>query len=159
MQLQTLIYNSTGELLSCVDGIRGAIIVDRNRAIALQYHDTVLRSSTMILQIPAQIVLTYYVKYNYTKGAPFSRENVYLRDNFHCQYCNTKHSFGDLTLDHVIPKSKGGVLDWDNAATACKPCNSFKEDRTPKEAGMTLINIPYRPTIKKLRKLKQKAAR
>lgn len=153
--LKTIIYNTTGEFLASVSWIRGLSIMRRNRGQVLQYHEFVVYSATEQHRIPCAIVLNNYVRYNYTSGAAFSRENVYLRDSFTCQYCGEKPHRSELTFDHVIPKSKGGTLDWENAVTACKRCNSYKEDRTPSEASMRLINLPYRPTVKKINSLKR----
>ncbi len=75
----------------------------------------------------------------------FTRPNVYKRDESRCQYCGDKLTADELTLDHVIPRSKGGQLTWENAVAACKECNSAKADKTPKEAGMVLLKTPAKP--------------
>lgn len=76
---------------------------------------------------------------------PFSRKNIFTRDNYTCQYCGQKFSASELTLDHVYPKSRLGPDIWENIVTCCKECNQFKADKTPKEAGMKLMRRPYRP--------------
>ncbi len=76
-----------------------------------------------------------------------SRLGIFIRDGFRCQYCGKKLSYKNLTIDHVIPKSKGGKTEWTNVVTSCMPCNSKKGDRTPKAAGMTLIREPRIPSI------------
>ena len=73
-----------------------------------------------------------------------SRQNIFRRDNSSCQYCGKTE---DLTLDHVIPKSRGGRTSWDNLTTACKRCNSRKGDLTPEEAQMPLKIKPYKPSF------------
>jgi len=103
---------------------------------------------------PEVIVCTEYegMGYRVTKRRPkFSRHNVYRRDRNKCQYCGNKFKTDELTLDHVIPKSKGGEMTWENIALACIPCNAKKDNRTPKQAGMMLIREPYRPTADDLR--------
>lgn len=77
---------------------------------------------------------------------PFSRENIFTRDNHTCQYCGKKFPSDDLTLDHVYPKSRLGPDIWENIVTCCKECNQYKADKTPKEAGMKLMKRPYRPS-------------
>lgn len=72
-----------------------------------------------------------------------SRQNIFKRDAHKCLYCGSKK---DLTLDHVLPKSRGGASNWTNLATACKKCNSIKGDRTPEEAEMPLIILPFKPS-------------
>jgi len=81
----------------------------------------------------------------YKKGVKFSRINVYTRDDFTCQYCGERFSRRHLNYDHVIPRRQGGPTTWDNIVTSCIPCNDKKRDRTPQEAGMRLLNEPYRP--------------
>lgn len=74
-----------------------------------------------------------------------NRKSVYLRDKYTCQYCYKKFNSKSLTLDHVIPKSRNGKTSWDNLVAACFKCNNKKRNRTPKEAGMTLLNDPIKP--------------
>jgi 5-methylcytosine-specific restriction endonuclease McrA len=76
---------------------------------------------------------------------PFSRANIYARDDHTCQYCNETFSTSDLTFDHVVPVAHGGRKDWENIVTCCVPCNRKKGGRTPSEAGMRLIRHPRRP--------------
>jgi 5-methylcytosine-specific restriction endonuclease McrA len=76
----------------------------------------------------------------------FSRKNVHIRDKNLCQYCGIKVG-KNATIDHVIPKSKGGKTDYFNCVTSCKACNGEKADRTPEEVGMQLLNAPKRPTF------------
>ena len=77
----------------------------------------------------------------------FSRKNIYMRDNEECQYCGTKVSRGSCTIDHVIPKSRGGETNYNNCVLCCKECNNFKANKTPSEAGIKLIKKPKRPSF------------
>ncbi len=101
-----------------------------------------LHSVDQSFPMPAVIRLTRYVHIPY-KGVALTRQNVFKRDNFNCQYCGTSR---ELTLDHVVPKSKGGRSSWENLITACKRCNARKGDYTPDQAGITLRRKPYKPT-------------
>lgn len=76
-----------------------------------------------------------------------TRKNFYLRDHYCCQYCGLRFPAKDLTLDHVIPKSRGGTDTWENLVSCCKPCNGKKDNKTPAEAGMKLLHKPGRLTI------------
>jgi 5-methylcytosine-specific restriction endonuclease McrA len=76
-----------------------------------------------------------------------SRKNILLRDGERCMYCGQKAKSGDLTLDHIIPRSRGGSSGWDNLVACCKTDNHRKGDRTPEEAGMKLIHRPLPQTI------------
>lgn len=76
-----------------------------------------------------------------------SRKNILSRDHYMCQYCDRKFPAGELTLDHVMPESRGGPSSWDNLVACCGPCNRKKADRTPEEAGMMLLRRPRPATI------------
>jgi len=80
------------------------------------------------------------------RPAKFSRQNIYARDKYKCQYCGQRFSSEELTYDHVIPRSRGGKTEWENIVTCCVDCNRRKGGRTPAEAGMKLIRKPVKPT-------------
>jgi len=92
--------------------------------------------------MPSVIRLNRYVNAPY-KGVALTRQNVFKRDNFECQYCGTRR---ELTLDHVIPSSRAGQHTWTNLVTACKRCNARKGDYTPEEAQMPLKRKPHKPS-------------
>lgn len=103
-----------------------------------------LRGIGFLFPIPDVIVLRAY------NGLPelrvaFSRRNVYRRDGFQCQYCGERPALSRLTIDHVIPRSRGGATSWDNCVAACVPCNAGKANRTPSESGMDLRRLPRIP--------------
>jgi len=87
----------------------------------------------------------------------FTRPNLYRRDDHSCQYCGSQLPAADLTIDHVLPRSRGGGLTWENAVAACKDCNSVKADQTPKEARMTLRRQPAKPNWTPKVRVPQKA--
>ena len=98
------------------------------------------------LPIPSVLVLFDYIRRFVSRGVAFSRGNVYLRDHYTCQYCGHRLSGGrGLTLDHVVPRSRGGPSTWENIVAACIPCNARKADRTPREARMKLLKEPVQP--------------
>ena len=76
---------------------------------------------------------------------PLTRRTILARDMYTCQYCGVQSAKGQLTLDHVVPRSRGGKDSWDNVVAACIPCNQRKRDRRPEEAGMTLLERPSAP--------------
>ena len=88
-------------------------------------------------QLPKTVVLKKYVKLPDRMYRP-NRRNIFLRDNYSCVYCEKQLSSEELSVDHVLPKSRGGKDTWDNLVTACKTCNCAKGDRTPEEAGMEI---------------------
>lgn len=96
------------------------------------------------LKVPAVGVLLRHVR-PVKSGVKFSKINVCLRDKFCCQYCGTKHNMSLLNYDHVVPRAHGGRTEWDNIVMSCYVCNSAKADRTPLQAGMTLLSKPVKP--------------
>lgn len=101
-----------------------------------------INSVSRSFDCPSIVRLGYFVKVPYKKII-LSRKNVLKRDNHKCQYCG---STNNLTIDHIIPKSRGGEDSWENLVTACIRCNNKKGDRTPEEAGMVLISKPKKPS-------------
>ena len=77
----------------------------------------------------------------------FNNQMLFRRDNYRCMYCGAKFSHAELTRDHVVPRAQGGRDIWENVVAACSRCNHFKADRTPEQAGMKLLAIPFRPNL------------
>jgi 5-methylcytosine-specific restriction endonuclease McrA len=108
-------------------------------------YDTTVRSQRMEIRIPSVVVLKDFVKPR--KRVAFTRFNLFLRDEFACQYCGARH---DLTFDHVIPRALGGVTSWENVVAACAPCNLKKGSKTLRQSGLTLRRPPRRPMAQEL---------
>ena len=120
-----------------------AVFLDRVNIVS-EYERTV-QSPNFQMRLPSVVSLKSYVKP--AMYPAFTRFNVFLRDRFQCQYCGSKH---DLTFDHVIPRSRGGLTTWENVSTACAPCNLRKGGKMPKAAEMFPSIKPYRPTVYEL---------
>lgn len=103
-----------------------------------------LRSVNSSYPMPSIIKLHSYINMPFKGSVVLSRQNIFKRDGHSCQYCGSKK---DLTLDHVLPRSRGGKTSWDNLTTACKSCNSRKGDLTPAEAQMPLHQPPFKPSF------------
>ena len=116
-----------------------AVFLDR--VLILAEYDEVVRSQRETIRIPSVVVLKDYVKPR--KRVAFTRFNLFLRDEFCCQYCGHK---GDLTFDHVVPRSRGGITSWDNVVAACSPCNLRKANRSLRHSGMSLRRKPRQPS-------------
>jgi len=135
------VLNATYEPLSVVPARRAACLVLADKADVVEDDGTVLRSSS--LEVPNLVVirLRYVVKVPYHRRTALSRRAVFARDEHRCQYCGGAAD----SIDHVMPRSRGGQHVWDNVAAACRPCNLSKRDRTPDEAGMHLARPPRAP--------------
>ena len=108
--------------------------------------DDVIKGAGITFRVPEVILLTNYNKIPQPRGH-FSRRNLYKRDNLTCQYCGCQPGPANLTIDHVMPRSRGGLTTWENCVLCCVPCNSKKADKTPKEANMKLAKVPKKPRV------------
>jgi 5-methylcytosine-specific restriction endonuclease McrA len=146
---RALLLNATYEPLKVIDWQRAVTLLWQGKVEVLEVYDREIRSVTWNTKLPAVLRLVYFVKVEYTKRAiNFSRANIFLRDNYSCQYCGRHFRTEELTFDHVVPIAKGGRKVWENIVTACWRCNNKKSGRTPMEAGMHLIKWPTRPDWK-----------
>lgn len=116
----------------------------------IQEYDESIKIKGKDMKLPKVVMLNRYVKVNHTPK--FSRRNIYLRDNYTCQYCGRKFGAEDLTFDHVIPRKDGGKTVWENIVTCCKECNCKKGCKSAEECGMHLITQPKIPSIRDLEK-------
>lgn len=107
-------------------------------------HEIYIRSVSAQVPAPAVLRMKKYIKPRQQKTVRLSRENIFLRDTQTCQYCAKKFPTKELTLDHVMPVSRGGGKSWENLTTACHHCNRRKGNRTPEEAAMPLLHKPER---------------
>ena len=120
-----------------------AVFLERVNVVS--EYDNAIHSPSWEMKLPSVISLKEYVQVS--RKPAFTRFNVFLRDKFACQYCGEKK---DLTFDHLLPKSKGGVTDWENVVTACSTCNVKKGGRLYPVSEMRLYKKPFRPTIEDL---------
>jgi len=111
--------------------------------VVVSYKDEI-RSVRSSIKMPAVLRLKRAIRAT-KRAVKFSRVNVYTRDKFTCQFCNTKLPWSQLTYDHVVPRAAGGRTEWENIVTACRPCNSRKDSRSCDESGMWPTKAPARP--------------
>ena len=121
----------------------------KDRIVLLEFYDATLRSPSFEYKPPSVVALKNYVKQ--PNRVVFNRINIFLRDNFTCQYCGKKFSSKELTFDHVVPRARGGQTSFDNIVSACMGCNTRKADKL----YMKPINTPTTPTMRQLAKNKQ----
>ena len=125
-------------LWSWQDSVKSVFL---DRVSIVNYYDKVVHSPSFNMKLPSVIALKSYIRP--LSNPNFTRFNVFLRDKFSCQYCGSKK---ELTFDHLLPRSKGGITDWGNVVTACSNCNVKKGGRLLKKSGMTLFQKPYQPS-------------
>ena len=112
--------------------------------LSVPQDEPMVRTVSLQIRVPEVIVLSSYDSIP-RKEVPFTRRNLYKRDAFTCQYCGKRMPGEDLSIDHVVPRSRGGGTSWTNCVLACLRCNVRKGNRTPAEAGMMLLAKPVRP--------------
>jgi 5-methylcytosine-specific restriction endonuclease McrA len=131
--------------LSVISVKRAVVLLLKEKAELIEAAKAKLRSEKFSLPMPLVIRLVYFVKIPHRITLPVTRRTVLARDHYTCQYCGATPLRKNLTLDHVLPRSRGGKTTWENVVTACDKCNGRKGSRTPVEANMSLLNIPRRP--------------
>jgi len=122
---------------------RGFVLVDKGKAEIVKSDDNPIITGYNTYIRPVIIRLLRYIKHH-AKNIRASRLRVYKRDGYECVYCGSKK---ELTVDHVIPKSKGGGNEWTNLVTSCFKCNLKKGDKTPEEAKLTMKHKPFAPPL------------
>ena len=127
------------------DAVKAAFL---DRVDILAEYDHVVRSQRMEFRVPSVVVLREYVRAR--KRSAFTRFNLFLRDEFTCQYCGSRH---DLTFDHVVPRAHGGVTSWENVVAACAPCNLRKGSKSLRQSGLSLRRSPREPGTEELRNI------
>ena len=143
---QALLLNASYEPLKVVHWQKAITLWCQGKVEIVAHHDREIRSVSFSMKMPSIIRLLRRIRVRRTSEyVPFSRANIYARDDHQCQYCGEGFPTSELTFDHVVPVAQGGRKDWENIVTCCIACNRRKGGRTPEQAGMHLTRIPKRP--------------
>ena len=142
--MKTLKLDSTYRPVGVIDCLEALVLCIVGKATAVEEYEDEISSPSVTFKIPSVIVLKNVVKF-VSRSMRATRNNIIWRDKNTCQYCGYVGTSLELTLDHVLPKSRGGDNSWLNLVTCCKKCNQKKRDRTPEEADMKLLNKPVKP--------------
>lgn len=138
-----LVLNSDYSPLNVTTLRRGFILVDKGKAEVVKKGDTDIVTTIGNYIRPVIIRLLSYVRFR-PSSVRVNRKRIFKRDNNTCGYCGSKKN---LTVDHILPRSRGGKNTWENMITSCNRCNGMKDNRTPEEAGMKLLFKPYQPDL------------
>ena len=138
-----LVLNSDYSPLNVTSLQRGFVLVDKGKAEVIKKGENDIVTSVGNFVRPLVIRLLNYIRFR-PKTIKVNRKRIFKRDGYSCQYCGSKRN---LTIDHVIPRSRGGTNTWKNMVTCCFRCNSTKGNKTPSEANMKLSTQPYEPSI------------
>lgn len=166
LTLPTLVLNRNWQAVNVVPASQAIVMLWRDAAKVVDHDyqqldwndwanmepqdgESFIRTVRSRIRVPEVITLTGYDRMP-VAAVTFSRRNIFKRDHNACQYCRKQFHTEDLTIDHILPRSRGGKSTWENCCAACLPCNKFKDDRLPEEAGMKLKTVPIRPSWKPL---------
>jgi len=139
---EALVLNASYEPLCVVPGRRAVVLVLTEKAVAVAESGDVVHSALVAVQVPSVVRLTRFVRVPYRPTVPLTRKAVFARDGGRCVYCDAAAT----SLDHVVPKSRGGPHSWDNVVSACGRCNHAKADRAVSEMGWRLRRAPAAPS-------------
>lgn len=139
---RVLVLNQNYAPLNLCHARRAIVLLAKGKAEILENGAGVLRSPSCLFPLPSVIRLVYLIKRPHHQRK-LTRHEVFNRDRYTCQYCGKETAA--LTLDHVVPRQRGGLHTWENLVSACIPCNRRKAGRTPQEAGMSLLRRPQPP--------------
>jgi 5-methylcytosine-specific restriction endonuclease McrA len=138
---RSLVLNASLQPLAVVPAKRAVVLVLKEKAVIVESNGVVFRSERLQVPAPSVVRLKYFVNVPYRNRAALTRRAVFARDGWVCQYCG--HAAENV--DHVVPKSRGGLHAWENVVAACRRCNSKKENRLPHEVGLKLPRRPAAP--------------
>jgi len=138
---RTLILNSTFQPLSVVSFKRAVTLLHNKKINSIKNSNFIFNSESIKIKIPKVAILTYFVKAPYIRRVALNRENIFIRDLYICQYCNSPAE----SIDHIIPKSKGGLHEWSNVVACCKKCNLLKADKLLQNTILKLKKCPSNP--------------
>jgi 5-methylcytosine-specific restriction endonuclease McrA len=152
---RVIVLNGDYTFLNTVGWQRAMCLVIKGKTEVLKYADKVIRRvDGSEMRVPLVMRLIKVIRLIYKNRVPFTKKNVFIRDGYTCQYCGSRN---ELTIDHIVPASKGGKNTFENCVAACKPCNNKKNNRTPSEANMFLKRQPHAPTISEFFRIKMRA--
>jgi 5-methylcytosine-specific restriction endonuclease McrA len=144
MEKRVLVLNLDHSPVAVVTVQKAIVLLHLDKVTCLSAYEFLeVRTVSQSFDYPAVICLNNYKSIPY-RGVLLNRNNLFRRDKGECQYCGSKKQ---LTIDHVIPRSKGGKSNWTNLVTACHRCNVVKGDKSPEQAGLRLTKLPFKPSL------------
>jgi len=148
---RVIVLNYDYSFLNVVSPERAFSYIARGKVIVEKVAEKVLTTAEKSFKIPVVVRFIYMIRQVYKRKVPWSKRNIFIRDNYTCAYCGIKSD--KMTVDHVVPKSHGGKNTFENCVTSCKKCNNRKGDKSCKEVGMFPSHKRTQPTISEFMKL------
>lgn len=146
MAKKILLLSSSYEPITFISERKTISLLLREKAEPISYWDDEKLGLPKFEYLPSVVRLNKWYS-TARKPGSFSRKIVFSRDNWTCQFCNVKLGQHDVTIDHIVPKSKGGATNWTNCVTACKNCNRKKGDKPLEKCGLRLLTQPKPPSV------------
>ncbi|MCH7403411.1 HNH endonuclease [Belliella kenyensis] len=144
MEKRVLVLNMDHSPIAVITVQKAFVLIFLEKATCLSHYEGLeVRTVNEVFSYPAVLRLNEYKNIPF-RGVLLNRNNLFRRDKGTCQYCGSKKN---LTIDHVIPRSKGGKTNWTNLTTACNRCNVLKGDKTPEQSGLILQSKPFKPSL------------
>lgn len=141
---RTLLLSTGFEPMTTISWQKAITLLTLGKVEVVEEYDREVRSTSLVFKLPAVVRLVNVFRRS-KQRVKYSKQNVFARDRWTCQYCGVKKEIAELTVDHVIPRALGGRTEWENVATSCPACNSAKADKTLQQTGMRLRRKPERP--------------
>lgn len=148
-----VLLNADYTFLNVIGWKRAFKMIVNEKVQVLEYSKETIKCGSCTFQIPAIVKLIKLIRTIYRNRVPFTKKNVMVRDGYRCVYCNSGHN---LTIDHIVPTSRGGETSFENCVTSCRDCNHIKGNRTPSEANMFMRKRAYQPTISEFLMIKMR---
>lgn len=139
-----LLLNASFEPLRVIDWRRALTLKFSGRVEVLEEYNREIHSVSLTVRLPAVVRLLTLIRVK-PSGVKFSRQHIYARDRYECQYCGEQPPMSELTYDHVVPRALGGPTDWTNIVTCCVPCNRRKGGKLLEHSGLRLRRPPRKP--------------
>jgi len=153
--MEVVLLNADYSYLNTIKWKKALTLLAKDKVSVLKYGKRVIKSASgMIMRIPAVLRLIKFIRTVYRTKVPFSKKNVMIRDGMKCVYCGAKNV--RLTIDHIVPKARGGKSTFENTVAACKPCNNKKGSKSCSEAKMYPKTNVHSPTISEFLMIKMR---
>lgn len=153
-----ILLNADYSFLNTISVEKAFTLIAKAKVQILENTDKVIRSVYNSWPVPKIMRLLYIVRVVYRNKVPWTPRNIFIRDNYTCQYCGAKLTVKQSECEHIIPRSRSGKSTFENTVCSCHRCNQRKADKTPREAGMGLKRQPYQPTIMEFIQIRLKSS-
>jgi 5-methylcytosine-specific restriction endonuclease McrA len=141
---RTLLLSPAFEPMTTITWRKAITLLTLGKVEVVETYDRDVRSTSVVFKLPCVVRLLSRFR-RFKRQVRYSKQNIFARDRWTCQYCGARRTIDELTQDHVVPRAQGGRTCWENVVTSCVDCNTRKANRTPEQAGMRLRSRPQRP--------------